>query len=104
MGGHGYGGGSGLIQLNNDYLSKPTVEGDNWMITQQVAGYLIKKMGAALENRERGGDEMDARFKAFIREKRAGGLLQGYDVLNSDRDIVKSFELRATALVCWRIP
>jgi len=31
MGGHGFGGGSGIIQLNNDYLSKPTVEGDNWM-------------------------------------------------------------------------
>jgi acyl-CoA oxidase len=104
MGGHGYGGGSGLIQLNNDYLSKPTVEGDNWMITQQVAGYLIKKMRAAVEDRGRGGDEMDVRFKAFIREKRSGGLLREYDVLNSDRDVVKSFEMRATALVCWRIP
>ncbi|KAJ6033914.1 uncharacterized protein N7446_007791 [Penicillium canescens] len=98
MGGHGYGGGSGLIQLNNDYLSKPTVEGDNWMITQQVAGYLIKKMSAAVEHQDRAGDEMDVRFRAFIREKRAGGLLRGYDVLNNDRDIVKSFELRATAL------
>nr|KAK5447743.1 hypothetical protein LTR18_003324 [Exophiala xenobiotica] len=44
MGGHGYGGGTGLVQLNADYLSKPTVEGDNWMITQQVAQYLIKKV------------------------------------------------------------
>ena len=89
-----------LIQLNNDYLSKPTVEGDNWMITQQVAGYLIKKMSAAVEDVGRGGDEMDVRFRAFAREKRAGGLLKGCDVLNSDRDVVKSFELRATALVC----
>ncbi|KAL3469712.1 acyl-CoA dehydrogenase/oxidase, partial [Aspergillus californicus] len=48
MGGHGYGGGSGLIQLNNDYLAKPTVEGDNWMITQQTAAYMIKKMGVAV--------------------------------------------------------
>jgi acyl-CoA oxidase len=45
MGGHGYGGGTGLIQLNADYLSKPTVEGDNWMITQQVARFLMKKVG-----------------------------------------------------------
>ena len=44
MGGHGFGGGSGMIPLNNDYLSKPTVEGDNWMITQQTASYLIKRM------------------------------------------------------------
>ncbi|KAL5363343.1 acyl-CoA dehydrogenase/oxidase C-terminal [Aspergillus floccosus] len=43
MGGHGYGGASGLVQLNADYLSKPTVEGDNWMITQQMARYLMKK-------------------------------------------------------------
>jgi len=47
LGGHGFGGGSGLIQLNSDYLSKPTVEGDNWMITQQTASYLIKRMAAA---------------------------------------------------------
>ncbi|KAJ5749252.1 uncharacterized protein N7511_010948 [Penicillium nucicola] len=100
MGGHGFGGGSGLIQLNNDYLSKPTVEGDNWMITQQVAGYLIKKMGAAVEGEGRGeqGDEMDARFRVFVREKRAGRLSTRFDVLNSDRDIVKSFDTRATAL------
>ncbi|KAF2471715.1 acyl-CoA oxidase [Lindgomyces ingoldianus] len=48
MGGHGFGGGSGLIGMNADYLSKPTVEGDNWMITQQVAAYLIKKMTSAV--------------------------------------------------------
>jgi acyl-CoA oxidase len=104
-GGHGYGGGSGLVQLNNDYLSKPTVEGDNWMITQQVAGYLIKKVRAAVEDQHRGngGDEMDVQFREFVREKRAGGSERRYDVLNSDCDIVKSFELRATALVCWRI-
>lgn len=50
MGGHGFGGGSGLVGLNADYLSKPTVEGDNWMITQQVAAYLIKKMTEAIAN------------------------------------------------------
>ncbi|KAF1921890.1 acyl-CoA dehydrogenase/oxidase C-terminal [Ampelomyces quisqualis] len=44
MGGHGFSGGSGLVGLNSDYLSKPIFEGDNWMITQQVAAYLIKKM------------------------------------------------------------
>lgn len=46
MGGHGYGGGTGLVQLNADYLSKPTVEGDNFMITQQVARSLLKKVRA----------------------------------------------------------
>ena len=50
MGGHGFGGGSGIIPLNNDYLSKPTVEGDNWMITQQTASYLIKRMTETVKN------------------------------------------------------
>jgi acyl-CoA oxidase len=52
MGGHGFGGPSGFINLNNDYLSRPTVEGDNWMITQQVARGLIKIAKATLENPE----------------------------------------------------
>ncbi|KAF2849024.1 acyl-CoA oxidase [Plenodomus tracheiphilus IPT5] len=37
MGGHGFGGGSGLVGLNSDYLSK-------------VAAYLIKKMGEAVKD------------------------------------------------------
>lgn len=101
MGGHGFGGGSGLIQVNNDYLSKPTVEGDNWMITQQVAAYLIKKMTAAVESPDTASlDETDSRFKEFIRNKRRlGSEKRTYNILNSDLDIVKSFELRATAMV-----
>lgn len=101
LGGHGFGGGSGLIQLNNDYLSKPTVEGDNWMITQQVAAYLIKKMTAAAKSPNTpGADKTEAGFKDFIRNKQGATQRQSaHDVLNRDQDIVKSFELRATALV-----
>jgi acyl-CoA oxidase len=101
MGGHGFGGGSGLIQLNNDYLSKPTVEGDNWMITQQVAAYLIKKMSAAAKSPNTpGADKIETGFKDFIRSKQDTRLRQvDCDILNRDQDIVKSFELRATALV-----
>ncbi|KAJ5577106.1 Acyl-CoA oxidase [Penicillium sp. DV-2018c] len=99
MGGHGFGGGSGLIQLNNDYLSKPTVEGDNWMLTQQVAAYLIKKMTAAVNSVDSpSADETDARFKDFVRSKRSGSGKQVFNVLNSDLDIVKSFEQRATSM------
>lgn len=101
LGGHGFGGGSGLIQLNNDYLSKPTVEGDNWMITQQVAAYLIKKMTAAAKSTDTPGiDETEAQFKEFIRVRQGpNSRNSGYHVLDSDEDIAKSFELRATALV-----
>jgi len=101
MGGHGFGGGSGLIQLNNDYLSKPTVEGDNWMITQQVAAYLIKKMTAAAESPNTvGEDEIEELFKEFVRNKYNNrSARQEYRILNDDRDIVRSFKLRATSLV-----
>ncbi|KAJ5092903.1 hypothetical protein N7456_008764 [Penicillium angulare] len=98
LGGHGFGGGSGLIELNNDYLSKPTVEGDNWMITQQVASYLIKKMTTAVQApHTAGSDELDSRFKEFIRNG-VSNSRTAYRVLEKDEDIAKGFELRATAL------
>ncbi|KAJ5539722.1 hypothetical protein N7513_008054 [Penicillium frequentans] len=99
LGGHGFGGGSGLIELNNDYLSKPTVEGDNWMITQQVASYLIKKMTAAVEAPDTpGADETETRFKQYIQNRGGVSRQPGYRVLESDQEIAKAFELRATAL------
>ncbi|KAJ5709404.1 hypothetical protein N7493_010738 [Penicillium malachiteum] len=101
LGGHGFGGGSGLIELNNDYLSKPTVEGDNWMITQQLSSWLIKKMASAVEApTSPSHDEIEVRFKEFVQVKGAGrnSPLSGYLVLENDEAIVKSFELRATTL------
>ncbi|KAJ5722492.1 hypothetical protein N7488_000527 [Penicillium malachiteum] len=103
LGGHGFGGGSGLIELNNDYLSKPTVEGDNWMITQQLSSWLIKKMASAMEAPDSPShDEIEVRFKGFVQEKRTrkNPSSSGYRVLENDEEIVKSFELRATTLVC----
>lgn len=103
LGGHGFGGGSGLIQLNNDYLSKPTVEGDNWMITQQTARYLIKSMTSAVESLDSHSSDMTVtHFKEYIRAReKAHHEHQEYDVLNSDSDIVKSFQLRAAAMVSY---
>ncbi|KAJ5924500.1 hypothetical protein N7466_008687 [Penicillium verhagenii] len=100
LGGHGFGGGSGLIELNNDYLSKPTVEGDNWMITQQVASYLIKKMSAAVDSPNTpGADETESRFKEYVRNRgKSSSKQHGYRVLGNDQDIALSFELRATAI------
>lgn len=100
LGGHGFGGGSGLIELNNDYLSKPTVEGDNWMITQQVASYLIKKMTAAVKAPDTSGaDETETRFKDYIQNRRVVSRQCEYRVLENDQEIARAFELRATALV-----
>ncbi|KAL5359100.1 acyl-CoA oxidase [Aspergillus floccosus] len=93
MGGHGFGGASGLVQLNNDYLAKPTVEGDNWMISQQVASYMIKKMSSAVETLDTPPvDETDAQFKSFLKNRAAGA---HYNILENDEDICASFRRRA---------
>lgn len=100
LGGHGFGGGSGLIQLNNDYLSKPTVEGDNWMITQQVASYLIKKMTAAVKSPDsKATDATDKGFKDYLRARHYSDKGNKYDILNSDKAIVDAFQRRAVAMV-----
>ncbi|KAL4812733.1 acyl-CoA dehydrogenase/oxidase C-terminal [Aspergillus spinulosporus] len=105
LGGHGYGGGSGLVQLNADYLSKVTVEGDNWMITQQTAAYLIKKMGAAISGSAAtsGKDEIDVQFMTYLprvqgRESSKNDQQCDYDILRNDGDLVRAFQHRATAL------
>jgi acyl-CoA oxidase len=99
MGGHGFGGGSGLIQLNNDYLSKPTVEGDNWMITQQTASYIIKKVGAVVEHPAAEAKDSTAKgIKEFLISKKLWESGKKPDVLNSDEAIVQAFRRRAADL------
>lgn len=102
MGGHGFGGGSGLIGLNSDYLSKPTVEGDNWMITQQVAAYLIKKMQHCVENADAPSkDPTDELFRHFLSSK-DHRIPESYLDPNSheidDTSIVSIFQWRAASL------
>lgn len=103
-GGHGFGGGSGLIQLNADYLSKPTVEGDNWMITQQTSRYIIKKMAEAVGSIEQQSREEEsvARGGEFVHRCRAwlthrAGFLP-LRIFESDEAIVEAFERRAINL------
>ncbi|KLJ12339.1 hypothetical protein EMPG_12605 [Blastomyces silverae] len=96
MGGHGFGGGSGLVQLNNNYLAKPTVEGDNYMITQQVARYLIKKVRELVERpNSQATTRTEESLKRFLASKDARLNLS---VLTSDEDIVQAFEWRAAYL------
>jgi acyl-CoA oxidase len=96
MGGHGFGGGSGMIPLNNDYLSKPTVEGDNWMITQQTASYLIKRMQAVVDNpNQQSSESIDALFKHYIRTQSSS---PSYNILENDWALVKAFQHRASYL------
>lgn len=96
MGGHGFGGGSGLIQLNSDYLSKPTVEGDNWMITQQVARYLIKKAKDILTNKANlSSNDTEKILCQHLRRNK--GVV--FDILNDDAAILHAFQTRAAYLV-----
>jgi acyl-CoA oxidase len=95
MGGHGFGGGTGLIQLNNDYLSKPTVEGDNWMITQQVARFLIKKVKEQVEGGAAAQSQTEQNLKDFIGKRNQ---TPKFPVLDDDASIVAAFSWRASWL------
>ncbi|KAK4494062.1 hypothetical protein PRZ48_014325 [Zasmidium cellare] len=96
MGGHGFGGGTGLIQLNNDYLSKPTVEGDNWMITQQVARYLLKKVkDLSTASRSTTASRLDASLARFREHSKSPPQLSG---LSDARSILEAFEWRTAFL------
>lgn len=96
MGGHGFGGGSGMIALNNEYLSKPTVEGDNWMITQQTAAYLIKRMTEVVKNPSlRPTETVDVQFLEFLGNKSGS---HDFDILGNGIELVKAFKHRASYL------
>ncbi|KAJ9616415.1 hypothetical protein H2200_000133 [Cladophialophora chaetospira] len=96
MGGHGFGGGTGLVQLNADYLSKPTVEGDNWMITQQVARYLIKKVKECIQSPESHAfSETEEHVKAYLSARLQKPRI---DILRSDQAIVHAFNWRMAHL------
>ena len=94
MGGHGFAGGSGFIQLNNDYLSKPTVEGDNWMITQQTASYLIKRMQAAVSQKAKPEDEIEKHCRQYLNE-RSNYQASQLRIFEKDEDIVEAFRRRS---------
>ena len=96
-GGHGFGGASGYIQLNNDYLSKPTVEGDNWMITQQTASYLIKRMEAAVAGKGQAQDDMEQSCRDWLKHE-YNRKPEPYHIFNNDQDIVKAFTRRSRDL------
>ncbi|KJX95356.1 acyl-CoA oxidase like protein [Zymoseptoria brevis] len=93
MGGHGFGGGSGYIQLNSDYLSKPTVEGDNWMITQQTARFLLKRMQAAVAGKGKAEDEIEQSCRDWLSERQQSPA--PYRIFQSDEEIVKAFHRRS---------
>ncbi|KAK0761633.1 hypothetical protein N5P37_006586 [Trichoderma harzianum] len=95
MGGHGYGGYSGLVQLNADYLSKPTVEGDNWMITQQVARYLMKVAKRITEKR---GTKQETRAEKLLEKYQLPHNGTGFNILEDHSALADAFEHRAARM------
>ncbi|KAL9113886.1 MAG: hypothetical protein Q9227_002020 [Pyrenula ochraceoflavens] len=96
MGGHGFHGASGMIPLNSDYLSKPTVEGDNWMITQQTASYLLKQMTDAVKSSpENANAPLQQQYRRYLRNMRQQVV---FDVLRDDAELVEAFRHRASAM------
>ncbi|KAJ9634440.1 hypothetical protein H2204_006265 [Knufia peltigerae] len=96
MGGHGYGGGTGLVQLNADYLSKPTVEGDNWMITQQVAQYLIKKAKERAHSlKSRALNKTEEHLKSYLSSR---GKEPKFNVMENNAAVVDAFNWRMSWL------
>jgi len=95
MGGHGFGGGTGLVQLNADYLSKPTVEGDNWMITQQAARYLLGKVGEVSQSPKQ---ESRSTTEANLRDYCTNMENPPYITTLDDAAIAKAFAWRVSSL------
>jgi acyl-CoA oxidase len=96
MGGHGFGDGTGLVQLNANYLSQATVEGDNWMITQQVARYMLKKVREISHSSKAPTTRTEEILKQYSQGK---GQKLNLNIFNEDTQIVKAFEWRAAHLV-----
>lgn len=94
MGGHGYSAFAGVGTYYADYLPTVTWEGDNYMLTQQVARYLLKSARAVLSGKAPQNDT--TRILSFFLSRQDQGA--AFDILGSDEDIVSAFAWRASFL------
>jgi acyl-CoA oxidase len=97
LGGHGFSASSGFITLNNDYHSRPTVEGDNWMITQQVAKGLLKMAKTVVERPASLATSLTSDNLANYWKSK--NIPSENVLLDNDMDIVRAFARRAACLV-----
>ncbi|PSK34469.1 Peroxisomal acyl-coenzyme A oxidase 1 [Elsinoe australis] len=93
-GGHGYSSFSGIGSWYADYLPTATWEGDNYMLTQQVARYLLKSARSVLKGAEPTNDTTYI-LKDFLSKTDMGA---AFDVLGKDEDIVAAFAWRSAFL------
>lgn len=92
LGGHGFAGASGMIPITTDHLDKPTVEGDSFMISQQSASYLIKRVTECVKNKTAVGKEepVDGHIRSFLRQSKP----RHFDIYGKEADILDAFRYR----------
>ncbi len=93
-GGHGYSSFSGIGSWYADYLPTTTWEGDNYMLTQQVARYLLKTARSVLKGQPSENDTTRI-FRYFLERRDMGA---AFDVLGRDEDVVAAFAWRTSFL------
>ncbi|KAK8212930.1 hypothetical protein M8818_003095 [Zalaria obscura] len=93
-GGHGYSNFSGIGPWYADYLPTATWEGDNYMLTQQVARYLLKSARSVLKGNEPTNDTTYI-LSNFLKKSDMGA---AFDILGKDEDLVAAFAWRSAFL------
>lgn len=93
-GGHGYSSFSGIGPWYADYLPTATWEGDNYMLTQQVARYLLKSARSVLKGNEPSNDTTAILANYLARQEQGAA----FDILGNDNDLVAAFAWRSAFL------
>ncbi|KXT01352.1 hypothetical protein AC578_6646 [Pseudocercospora eumusae] len=91
MGGHGYSAFSGVGSWYADYLPTVTWEGDNYMLTQQVARYLLKSARSVLKGNDPTNDTTEI-LQFYLKRQDTGA---AFDILGKDEDLVAAFAWRS---------
>ncbi|OCK80888.1 acyl-CoA oxidase [Lepidopterella palustris CBS 459.81] len=93
-GGHGYSSFSGIGPWYADYLPTTTWEGDNYMLTQQVARYLLKSARSVLKGEMPTNDTTHILSNYLSRADMGAA----FDVIGKDEDLVAAFAWRTAYL------
>ncbi|KAG9531247.1 acyl-CoA oxidase, partial [Aureobasidium melanogenum] len=93
-GGHGYSSFSGIGTWYADYLPTATWEGDNYMLTQQVARYLLKSARSVLKGNEPTNDTTYI-LANFLAKSETGA---AFNIMDKDEDLVAAFGWRSAFL------
>jgi acyl-CoA oxidase len=93
-GGHGFSSFSGIGPWYNNYLPTVTFEGDNYMLTNQVANYLLKAARSARASKPV-TNETTRILSMFLSRAKSGC---AFDIIGSDSGLVDAFAWRAASL------